>query len=155
TKSPFLRYESCGDLLEDLKHYRPGQATVYPNDEPTATIKLPQNAVREKADKNNNAQAARTIKVETNSNPPASKDTASSQFQREDGNQATGVYPGPTTKVNLARVKRFATIAGGALLVGMLGSFAFKTLTQRADSKVPPATQDISPSTEAQSPETG
>jgi len=155
TKSPFLRYESCGDLLEDLKHYRPGQATAYPNEEPPATIKLPRHAVREKADKNNNAQAARTTKVETSSNAPASKDTASSQSQGEAGNQAIGVYPGPTTKVSLARVKRFATIAGGALLVGMLGSFAFKTLTQRADSNVPPATQDISPPTEPQSTKTG
>jgi serine/threonine protein kinase len=156
TKSPFLRYESCGDLLEDLKHYRPGQATVRPNDEPRPTIKLPQHAIREKADKNDNAQAVRTVKVEASSNPPVSNDNSGSQFHAESGNQAAGVYAGPTAWLNLARVRRLATIAGGVLLAGMLGSFAVKTLTKRADSDVPPATQDISPSsTEARSEETG
>ena len=154
TKSPFLRYESCGDLLEDLKHYRPGQATVHPNEEPPATIKLPQYAVREKADKNS-PQVARTVKVEASSNPPASKDSAGSQFQTESGNQAAGVCAGPTAKVNLARVKRFATIGGAVLLAGMLGSLAVKTFTHRADSAAPPAPPDISPSSEAQSNETG
>ncbi len=156
TKSPHLRYPECSELLEDLKHYRPGESAVSADVKPPATIALPQQTIREKTDKSNNAQVARIAGAEPSSVPSASNDTDGSQPRTEIGSQVTGVYAGPEPRMDLARVKRLAMIAGGVLLAAVLGSFAVKTIgrMQRADSDVVPASTDGSSSTQPQSTET-
>ena len=169
SKSPDLRYESCQDLLEDLRHYRPGVRSTHTSPEPPASGTAAPNLVREnveKKEKNYHAERARIPGVEPRSTPPApsrarpappSSDVSLGashvrpDIERQDG----GVYSGPAIKPNLDRVKRVVTIAACLLLAAALGSFAIKTIgrMQRSDSDELPAPRDNGPSTQPQSTE--
>jgi serine/threonine protein kinase len=164
SKRPLQRYLNCRELLEDLKHYRPGATGTHTNPQPPASSTAPRPLVREKVDKNYYVATPRIPGVEPRSMPPASyrsrltppsSDTAGSHFRADIEHQDDGIYPGPATKLNLARVKRLATIAAGVLLAVMLGSFAIKTIgrMRRPDSDGLPAPQDNGPSTQPQSTE--
>jgi serine/threonine protein kinase len=165
TKSPHLRYENCRELLEDLKNYRPGDTGPRTNAAPPASTTAPQPPVRKKVDKNYYVETPRIPGVEQRSTPPTasrsrpvppSGGAASSNVRAETGQQADGVYAGPATKLNLAVVKRLATIGAGIVLALMLGSFVIKTIgrMQQPDSEAPPAPQDNGSSTQPQSTET-
>lgn len=152
SKSPHVRYESCRELLEDLKYYRPGVIRTDTNEQPPPST-TPQPAIREKVEKRYHVETPRTPGVEPRSTaaPPSrapltvpSNDAAGSHFQAENRHQGGGIYAGPATKPNPAPVKRLAKLTAGVLLAAMLGSFAFKTIgrTQRFNPEVPPPPQD-------------
>jgi serine/threonine protein kinase len=164
SKSPYLRHENCNELLEDLKYYRPGENLANVNAAPSISTTAPRPPIRKKADKNS-VEMPRIPAVEPHSAPstalrsrsiPASGAPAGNNLRAETRQQDDGVYARPTTKLNLAAVKRFAAIAAGVLLAAMLGSFALKTIgrMQRPDSNALPAPQDNGPSTQPQSTET-
>jgi hypothetical protein len=102
--------------------------------------------------------------VEARSTPPAplrarlippSGGAAGNNLRAENGQQVDGIYAGPATKLNLAAVKRLATIGACVVLAAVLGSFALKTIgrIQRPQSDAPPARQDGVISTPPQSTE--
>jgi serine/threonine protein kinase len=167
TKSPHLRYENCRELLEDLKHYRPGENPANANATLSISTTAPRPPIRKKVDKNYYVEMPRIPGVEPHSTPPTpsrsrpippSGGGAGSNLRAETGQQGDDVYAGPTTKPDLAAaVKRLATIAAGVLLVAMLGSYAVKVIgrMQRPDSDVLPASQGNGASTQPQSTETG
>jgi serine/threonine protein kinase len=166
TKSPHLRYENCRELLEDLKHYRPGENPVNANAARSISITAPRPPIREKVDKNHHVEMPRIPGVEPHSTPPTpprsrpippSGGAAGSNLRAETGQQGDGVYAGPTTKPDLAAlVKRVATIGACVVLAAMLGALAIKIIgrMQRPNSDVLPAPQDNGPSTQPQSTET-
>jgi serine/threonine-protein kinase len=154
-KSPHLRYENCRELLEDLKHYRPGATRIDASAEP-ATKPAPLPAARERVEKKYHVETPRIPGVEPRATLPApprarpsppSSDTSASRSSAESQSQVGGVYAGPPSKLNLETVARLAKIAGGVLLALILGSFAFKTIgrLQRPAADAPPATQDQGP----------
>jgi serine/threonine protein kinase len=164
TKSPHLRHENCRELLEDLKYYRPGENVANANAAPSSSPTAPRPPIHKKADKNYYLEMPRIPGVEPHSTPSTasrsrpiltSGGTAGSNLRAET-QQGGGVYAGPTTKLNLAAVKRFAAIAAGVLLAAILGSFAIKTVgrMQRPDSDALPARQDNGSSGQSQSTET-
>jgi serine/threonine protein kinase len=165
-KGPRLRYESCNELLEDLKHYRPGETGANTNAAPPISTTAPQPPVRKKVDKNYYVETPRIPGVEPRSTPPTASRSrpvpapgvaAGNNLRAETGRQGDGVYAGPTRKLNLAAgVKRLAIVAAGVLLAAMLGSYAIKIIgrMQRTDSDVQPAPQDNGPSIQPQSAET-
>jgi serine/threonine protein kinase len=154
TKSPHLRYENCRELLEDLKNYRPSENSAKANPAPLISTTAPQPPIRKKVDKNYYVEMPRIPGVEARSTPPTpsrarpippSGGAAANNLRAETGQQADGIYAGPTTKRDLAAaVKRLATIGACVVLAAMLGSFAIKTIgrMQRPDSDVLPAPQD-------------
>ena len=163
TKSPHLRYENCRELLEDLKHYRPGENSANASAAPSISTTAPQPPIRKKVDKNYYVEMPRIPGVELRSTPPTpsrsrpippSGGAAGSNLRAETGQQGGVVYAGPTTKPHSATsVKRLATIGACVALATMLGSFAIKVIgrAQRPDSDVLPAPQDNGPSTQPQS----
>jgi serine/threonine protein kinase len=166
TKSPHLRYESCGELLEDLKHYRPGENDASANAAPSINVMAARPPVREVDGKSFKAEMPQVPGVEARSTPPTpsrskpvrpSGGETDSNLRAEAGQQGETVYAGPTTKPDLAAaVKRLAKIGACVVLVAVLGSFAIKMIErmQRPDSDVLPARQDNGPSTQPQSTET-
>jgi serine/threonine protein kinase len=166
TKSPHLRYESCRELLEDLKHYRPGENSANASAAPSISTTAPQPPIRKKVDKNYYVEMPRIPGVKLHATPatpsrtrpiPPSGGAAGSNLRAETGQQGDVVYAGPTTKPDSATaVKRLATIGAYVLLAAILGSFAIKVIghMQRPDSDVLPAPQDNGPSTQPQSTET-
>jgi len=162
TKSPYLRYENCRELLEDLKHYRPSENPANANAAPPTSTTAPQPPIRKKVDKNYYIEMPRIPGVEPRSTSPTpsrsrpippSGGVAVGNLRAETG-QGDGVYAGPTTKPDLAAaVKRLATIGACVVLAAILGSFAIKIIgrMQRPDSDVLPAPQDNGPSAQPQS----
>jgi serine/threonine protein kinase len=158
-KSPHLRYENCRELLEDLKNYRPGEIDAHINAEPPISAAPKQPPIRQKVDKNYYVEMPRIPGVAPRSTPPASSrarltppssDAAGNDHQAEIGQQAAGVYAGPTPKPDLGAVaKRLAKIAAGIVVLAMLASFAIKTIgrSHQSDSDALPARQDNAPST--------
>jgi serine/threonine protein kinase len=166
TKSPHLRYENCRELLEDLKHYRPGENPANANAAPAISTTAPRPPIRKKVDKNYYVEMPRIPGAEPHSTPPTSSrprpispsgGAAGSNLRAETEQQGDGVYAGSTTKPDLAAaVKRLATIGACVVLAAMLGYFAIKMIgrMQRPDSDVLPAPQDNGASTQPQSTET-
>jgi len=164
-KSPHLRYENCRELLEDLKHYRPGETGANTNAAPPISTTAPQPPVRKKVDKNYYVETPRIPGVEPRSTPPTASRSrpvpapgvaAGNNLRAETGRQGDGIYARPTRKLNLAAgVKRLAIVAAGILLAAMLGSYAIKTTgnLQRPDSDALPAPQDNGPATQPQGAE--
>ncbi|HJZ65118.1 MAG TPA: serine/threonine-protein kinase [Candidatus Acidoferrum sp.] len=147
TKSPYLRYENCNDLLEDLKHYRPGVVRNDSNAERTAIrTPSPKHAAPEKPDKKYQAETPKVPGVEARHAPSASsyalpaahsKATAEDDSRVETERPPVDVYAGPTTtKTDFGGLKRVATIAGGVLLALMLSSFAIKAIKGRRQPDV-------------------
>ena len=165
-KSPFLRYENCRELMDDLKNYRPGEKPTNANAAPSINTTAPQPPIREKVDKNYHVEMPRIPGVEPRSTPatpsrsapvPPSSGAAGSNVRAETGQEVGGVYAGPTTKRDLgAAVKRLAMIGGCVVLAAMLGSWAIKMIwrMQQPDSVVPTAPQDNRPSNKPESTET-
>jgi serine/threonine protein kinase len=159
TKSPFLRYENCRELMEDLKNYRPGETAAPTNAAPPASTTPPQPPTRKKVDKNYYVETPRvpTPPGSSRSRPaPPSGDAAGNNLRAETGQQVDGVYAGPATKLNLASVKRLATIGAGIALAAVIGSFAIKTIgrMQQPDSDALSGPQDNGTSTQPQNTET-
>jgi len=164
-KSPHLRYESCRELLEDLKHFRPGVTRIDTSTEtPSKPAVWP--ATPEKAEKKYHVETPRIPGVEPRPKPaaatlrprpsPPPNDASISNFPAKSQPPIEGVYAGPPSKLNLANLMRLAKIGGGVLLALALGSFAFKTIgrMQRPDSDAPPAPQEQqSPAPQPQSTE--
>jgi tRNA A-37 threonylcarbamoyl transferase component Bud32 len=162
TKSPHLRYDSCRELLEDLKNYRPGE---HGNANAASTNRTAQGPpVREVKEKNFRAVMPQIPGVEARSTPPTplrpplippSGVATGDNRRAETGQQIAGVYTGPTPKLNLAAVKRVATIGACIVLAGVLGSFAIRTIGRihRPDSDAPLARQDGVSATQPQNAE--
>jgi len=166
TKSPHLRYENCRELLEDLKHYRPGENDANANAAPSINRLSARPPVREAEGKSFKTEMPQIPGVVARSTPPApsrsrpippSGGEAGNNLRAETGQQGDGVYAGPTTKPDLAAAaKRLAKIGGCVVLAAMLASFAIKMIgrMQRPDSDALPAPQGNGPSTQPQSTET-
>jgi len=162
TKSPHLRYDSCRELLEDLKNYRPGE---HGNASAASTNRTAQQPpVREVKEKNFRAVMPQIPGVEARSTPPTPLrpslipplgGATGDNRRAESGQQIAGVYAGPTPKLNLAAVKRVATIGACIMLAAVLGSFAIRTIGRihRTDSDAPPARQGGVSATQPQSAE--
>ena len=169
-KSPHLRYETCRELLDDLKNYRPGEIAASTNAAPALSTSPPP-AIREKPDKNYYVEMPRVPGVQPRSASPApsrgkvtppSSNLVGYDSLPDAGQPVSGVYPGPPPKSAFASVKRIAAIAAGVLLAVMLGSFAVRTISgiHRPDSDALPPRQDsVRPddasSTPAPSPDAG
>lgn len=163
TKSPHLRYENCRELLEDLKNYRPGEHGANANAAPSVKRMAAGPPVREVKEKNLKAVMPQIPGVEARSIPPApsrarpippSARAIVNNRPAETGQQIEGIYAGPTRKLNLAAVKRLATIGVCVVLAAVLGSFAFRTgRIDRPDSDAATARQDSVSSTQPQSAE--
>jgi serine/threonine protein kinase len=166
TKSPHLRYENCSELLEDLKHYRPGENAANANAARSISTTALRPPIREKVDKNYYKEMPRIPGVGAHSAPPTpwpsgpippSGGAAASNLRAETGQRGDGVYAGPKRRPDLAAaVKRLATIGACVVLAAMLGTLAIKMMgrMQRHDSDVLPAPQDNGPSTQPQNTET-
>ena len=165
TKSPYLRYDSCRELLEDLKNYRPGEQSAKANAAPSSDRMEARPPVREAKEKNFKPEMPQIPGVEARSAPPtlsrsrpiAPTGAAAGHSRRgESGQQAAGIYTGPTPKLNLAAIRRLATIGACIVLAGVLGSFAIKMIGRihRSDSEKTPARQDGESSTQPQSGDT-
>jgi serine/threonine protein kinase len=164
-KSPYLRYENCRELMDDLKNYRPGENPAKTSASASSTAMAARPAIREKADKNYHAEMPRIPGVEPRATPPAPSrsaptpvsGSAASNVRGEAGQQADGVYAGPTAKRDLgAAVKRLAIIGGSVVLAAMLGSWAIKMIwhMQQPDSVVSTTPQDNGRSNQPQGTET-
>jgi len=168
-KSPYLRYETCRELMDDLKNYRPGENLAKASAEPSISTPPPpgtrEKSIREKIDKNYFVEMPRIPGVEQRSTAPTpsrskpilpSGGAAGSSVRAETGQRGDGIYAGPTVKPDLgAAVKRLAKIGAGIVLAAILGSVAVKMIgrMQRPDSDVPPALQNSGSSSEPQSTE--
>jgi hypothetical protein len=75
--------------------------------------------------------------------------TAAVHPRGETGKPIPGVYSGPPAKLNVATVKRLATIGACLVLAAVLGSYAIKTIQgiHQPGSDAPPARQDSASST--------
>src|SRR5258705_2663434 len=70
SKSPFLRYENCRELMDDLKNYRPGESPAKENAAPSMSTVATEPAIREKVDKSHHAEMPRIPGVEPRSTVP-------------------------------------------------------------------------------------
>jgi serine/threonine-protein kinase len=164
TKSHHLRYDSCRELLEDLKNYRPGEYRPNANAAPSAKRMAPRPPVREGTDKNFKAEMPKIPGVEIRPTPLApsrprlipAPSTAAVHPRAETGKPIPGVYSGPPSKLNVATVKRLATIGACLALAAVLGSYAIKTIQgiHQPGSDAPAARQDSASSTPPDSAKT-
>jgi serine/threonine protein kinase len=172
TKSPYLRYESCRELLDDLKNYRPNEISIGAKDTPPDNRLASQPPVREapvrEVKKQFNADMPQIPGVELRPTPPRpprtkqippSRETAGNNPTPETEPPIEGVYAGPALKPDLVAVaKRLAPIAVGIVLLILLASFAIKSLSggHPADDLDPlHPRQGDSPSMQTQTTETG
>ena len=158
SKSPHLRYDSCTELLEDLKSYRPGGSLAPAGGASTAKILSARHRVVGTREKSFNAQmpaipgvaprraSASLPKVKPA--PPAAAPSAltSTEDSKEPVGHIPGVYTGPPSRFNLGAIKRYAGIAAGILVALWLGNFALKTFryTSRSDSDTASALEQAS-----------
>jgi serine/threonine protein kinase len=166
SKSPYLRYENCRELIEDLKNYRPGEKPTAANAASSISSVAPRPATRETPDKGFQVEMPRIPGVETRySSPtparsgpiPPSSGAADSNVRSETGQQTEGIYAGPTTKPDLAAAfKRVAKTGAYVGLAAILALSAIKmiALMQRPESDVPSASQDNAPPNQPQTAET-
>jgi serine/threonine protein kinase len=159
TKSPHLRYESCRELLEDLKNYRPSEIGGKTNAAPSTNRTAARPQVREVTDKNFKTQMPQIPGLPARSTPPTelrtrpvspSSAAAGNPLRAETGQQVEGIYKGPTTKLNLGAVKRLAKIGAYIVIAAVLGSFAITTIGRihRGDSDASLAGKDSESSTD-------
>ncbi len=145
TKSPHLRYDNCRDLMEDLKHYRPGESEPNANAAPSAYRVSARPAPREAKGKNFSAAMPQIPGVEVRSTPPAPSrprlipppvSGARNVTRVETEQPIEGVYAGPPSKFNRAAILRMATIGASILVAAVLGWYAVKSigLFHRPDS---------------------
>jgi serine/threonine protein kinase len=150
-KSPHLRYETCRELLEDLKNYRPGETGSGTNAAHAVKSMAPPPArevpARDAKPRNFKTEMPKIPGVDArprNASPPrpravAPPSAASSDPPRvEVEPQIPGVYAGPTPKSNVDAVKRLATVAAGVVLLLVVGSFAVKMIGRGSDSDALP-----------------
>ena len=149
-KSPHLRYETCRELLEDLKNYRPGEAGSGTNAAHAVKSMAPPPVrvpARDAKPRNFKTEMPKIPGVDArprSARPPrpravAPPSAASSDLPRvEVEPQIPGVYAGPTAKSNVDAVKRVATVAAGVVLLLIVGSFAVKMIGRGSDSDALP-----------------
>jgi serine/threonine protein kinase len=161
SKSPFLRYENCRELMDDLKNYRPGESPAKENATASMSTMAPRPAIREKLDKSYHAEMPRipgieprsTVPIPARSKPIPPPTAPAADVLRETGQPGEGIYGGPTTKPDLAAAfKRVAKIGALILLAAMLGSWAIKMImrTQQPESDMTPASQENATSNQPQ-----
>ena len=128
-KSPHLRYESCSELIEDLKNFRPGQTEAFTSAvsslgdsrEKTFDTRMPKVPVAA-------ARPASTARPKAAPKPSPLRATTSN-IREERLEHIPGVYAGPPSKFSAAAMKRYARIGLGILLVLSLGNYALKNLS--------------------------
>src|SRR5258707_296526 len=161
SKSPFLRYESCRELLDDLKNYRPGESPAKENAAPSMSTMAPRPAIRERVDKSYHAEMPRipgveprsTVPIPARSKPIPPPSAPAADVLRETRQRGEGIYGGPTTKPDLAAAfKRVAKIGALILVAAMLGLWAIKMImrTRQPESDVTPASQENATSNQPQ-----
>jgi len=165
-KSPFLRYENCRELFDDLKNYRPGEFSANGSAGPPVSHVTSAHPVRDvpargAKDTSFKAEMPKIPGVEARPAPaipprakPAPPPAAVADNSREDiAQQPYGVYQEPKKNSSLAAAKRFAAIGAGAVLVAMLVSFAVGTIgrNQQSPSDTPSVHSESAPSTSPQS----
>ena len=174
SKSPHLRYDSCTDLLEDLKNYRPGE-NGRPSTAPSPTAKRltsppPVTPSKDAKEKSFNVQMPQipgvTPRPASAAPPrpapkpappptPAPASTFNTDSHEDSSGHIPGTYAGPPSKLNVDSdsLKRYARIGVGVLLGLWLVSFALKTFTHRSNTDAtlepPPAAMPASSSTDA------
>jgi serine/threonine-protein kinase len=170
-KSPHLRYDTCREVLDDLKNYRPGENT---NSAPAAHRVAERPAVREVGSreapvrdaqqKNFRADMPKIPGVERRPAPPPPPPRAkpvsvprdpveNHAYQDVEPPPGRGVYAGPPPPSKLAGIKRPAGIVVGIVLLWFLGSSVLKMIGNRGDSDTsPPETAAPAPA-QAQSVE--
>jgi tRNA A-37 threonylcarbamoyl transferase component Bud32 len=154
TKSPHLRYDNCRDLMEDLKHYRPGENEPNANAAPSANRVSARPVPREAKGKSYSAAMPQIPGVEVRSTPPAPSrprlippppaEAAAKVLRPETEQPMEGVYAGPPSKFNRAAVLRMVTIGASILVAAVLGWYGVKSLGlfHRPDSDAIPARQE-------------
>ncbi|HWW17553.1 MAG TPA: serine/threonine-protein kinase, partial [Candidatus Saccharimonadales bacterium] len=164
-KSPFLRYENCRELFDDLKNYRPGEySTNTSSSSPLGQGSSPHPVrdvpVRAAKDTSFKAEMPKIPGVEARPAPaipprakPAPPPAVADNSREVIAQQPYGVYQEPKKNSSLAAVKRFAAIGAGAVLVAMLVSFAVGTIgrNQQSPSDTPSVHSESAPSTPPQS----
>jgi serine/threonine protein kinase len=170
SKSPLLRYESCRELLEDLKNYRPGENPAKANAPSTSAMTSPaairETPIRQRIDKNYHVEMPRVPGVQPRSTPAAPSrskltsapaDDAAGNVRGESAQQADGMYAGPTTKLDFAALgKRWAKIGACLVLLALLASWAVKIFspTLPPESDPVPAHRDNASSAPQQTVDT-
>jgi serine/threonine protein kinase len=162
SKSPHLRYESCTELLEDLKNYRPGESAVSAGGALTVKNLASRHAVAESREKSFNASmptipgvvprpaSAALPKPTPKLAPPAvvAASTFHGDSREERAEHIPGVYAGPPSrsKFSLDGIKRYARIGAGILVVLWVGNFALKTFSHssRPDPVAASAPEQVS-----------
>jgi serine/threonine protein kinase len=170
-KSPFLRYENCRELFDDLKNYRPGEfgasGSVNVSPAPVSHVPSPHPVrdvpARGATGTSFKAEMPKIPGVEARpatALPPRAKPAPAPAAVADDARddiapQPYGVYQEPRTNSSLTAVKRFAAIGAGAVLFAMLVSFAVGTIgrNRRSPSEGPLVRQESAPSTAPQSTE--
>ena len=151
-KSPHLRYESCSDLLEDLKNYRPGGASPKPKTESQPAnggAAAPREPKILKADMPRipgveprpASPPAKPVPPKAAKTPPKESNSEAAELQ-EDVAHIPGLYQGPVPGVyqgpkkdNATIFKRLATWALVIVVVGLAGNFVRRTISSlRGDS---------------------
>jgi len=102
SKSPFLRYENCRELMDDLKNYRPGESPTKENTAPSMSPLAPRPAIRERVDKSYHAEMPRipgveprsTVPIPARSKPIPPPSAPAADVLRETGQPGEGIYGG-------------------------------------------------------------
>ena len=168
-KSPFLRYENCRELFDDLKNYRPGEFSANGSAGPPVSHVTSPRPVRDvparaAKDATFKAEMPKIPGVEVRPAPavpprakpaPPSSEAAPDHSRADAAQQPYGVYQEPKTNSSLAAIKRFAAIGVGAVLLAMLVSFAVGTIgrNQQPVSDAPSVRQETPSSTPSQTTE--
>ena len=157
-KSPHLRYESCGELLDDLKNYRPGEMAAKPKHAPGHS--MPPSPPRDaKALKPEMPRIPGLEPRPASPSPKAAPQTSKSASEHSSGAgspaaqaaQIVGLYQGPPK--DYSGLKKLAVWTIAILVLASLGSFGVKTILPSLRSA---AGQDqaAQPDTTSQEPDT-
>jgi len=148
-QEPFLRYENCRELLDDLKNYRPVRAPKE-NAAPSMSPMAPRPAIREKVDKSYHAEM-REFRVSTSFHIPdpwhAPNDSASERSCRDNVDekpaQREGQLRWATTKARSRR--RFSASQKSA----RLSCWRHARLTGHQNNHAPCSSQsDVTPASQ-------
>jgi serine/threonine protein kinase len=136
SKSPHLRYESCAELLDDLKNYRPGEVTPKPKAASEGASAVPPPAPREsKALKPETPKIPgldpRPATPKSTPQPPAKTPARPAENEAAkfaaDVAHISGLYQGPV-KQKSESGKKLVRWGIAALVFLVLGNFAIKAI---------------------------
>ena len=154
-KSPHMRYDTCRELLDDLKNYRPGEhagsasAAKRMAERPPAR-EVPAGEVKQK---NFKVEMPKIPGVEPRRAPPtppspharafpAPSEAEDKQLLEEIETGGRGVYAGPPPPSKLPLIKRLVGIGVGVVLLFVLGPYALKMIGNRADPDALPVREE-------------